>query len=496
MGNFSEKENDFLRFGDSLTLLSMDNKLNSSERRRLQRLSRYWDFYKGYHWQEIEAYDGQPQTTVNRCRIYIDKLASFELRKGFTVKSSDNTIDTVPVSPEKKTIAQYLEQVWQDNQKDVLCLGIGFMKNITGDAWIQVVHEFVEDDIFTLFPDGKIRIIVHNSSLIFPEYDPYDVSKLDKISIRFPIISPDGSARDEYRVTWTKDTIKTIYDKFSGREEEEIPNPYGFIPFVQIKNVEIPGWECGISDLEDLIPLNVEYNIKKSDVSEIIDYHAAPITIITGAQLKQLEKGANKIWSLPKDATAENLSLGDNLVAATEYVKDLETSMNLSVHIPEVALGVSGAGISNTSSVALQFTFMPLIERVEVKRLTTKVGIEEISRMILKISIDKGMILIPDSFTNRQVYELSIEFPDMLPKDELIELQKMQSEIQMGIASRRQILERLNRTNIEEIIAEVDKDAKENPDFYAIKTNLNSGITNGQSGAEEVRKTLTGENKK
>lgn len=67
-------------------------------------------------------------------------------------------------------------------------------------------------------------------------------------------------------------------------------NKYGVIPFVQIKNLSIAGKVEGVGDLDDIIPLNVEYNLKQSNVSEIISYHSAPITVVYGAKISNIEK--------------------------------------------------------------------------------------------------------------------------------------------------------------------------------------------------------------
>ena len=76
-------------------------------------------------------------------------------------------------------------------------------------------------------------------------------------------------------------------------------------------------------------------------VADIINYHAEPITIITGAKASQLERGAKKIWAgLPKDARVENLEGGyQGLKQGLEYMELLKRTMHEMVGIPETALG-------------------------------------------------------------------------------------------------------------------------------------------------------------
>lgn len=136
----------------------------------------------------------------------------------------------------------------------------------------------------------------------------------------------------------------------------------------------------------------MELNLKSSDVSEIIEYHSAPVTLVYGARVGQLEKGANKVWGgLPKDAKVENLTLDSDLQASKDYIASVKTAMHEIGGVPEGALGKDLA-ISNTSGVALQLMMMPLIERIEQKRALTKECLEKVNKLIIKIGLDEGLI--------------------------------------------------------------------------------------------------------
>jgi 23S rRNA pseudouridine1911/1915/1917 synthase len=169
-------------------------------------------------------------------------------------------------------------------------------------------------------------------------------------------------------------------------------NKYGVIPFFHCKNLELTGRNYGLSDLEDLIPLNMELNLKNSDVSEIIEYHSAPVTLVFGARIGQLEKGANKVWGgLPKDAKVENLALESDLQASKDYINSIKQAMHEIGGVPEGALGKDLA-ISNTSGVALQLMLMPLIERIKQKRALTAQCLSQVNKFIIKIGLTEGLI--------------------------------------------------------------------------------------------------------
>jgi hypothetical protein len=77
-----------------------------------------------------------------------------------------------------------------------------------------------------------------------------------------------------------------------------------------------------------------------------------------------------------------------------------------------------------------------------------------------------------------------------------MELQAIQQEMSLGLEDRRGAMKRLHKEDIEQKIKDVDEDKQNNPEFYGQKpsASINSGVTNGQTPVEQVRKELTGKN--
>jgi hypothetical protein len=77
-----------------------------------------------------------------------------------------------------------------------------------------------------------------------------------------------------------------------------------------------------------------------------------------------------------------------------------------------------------------------------------------------------------------------------------MELQLIEQEMRMGLESRKGAMKRLGKENIETLIAEIDADRKENPEIYGQLQNkdTNSGMGNGDTALESVRKETTGKN--
>lgn len=542
--NFRHRYADSIEDTLNIGQLIAQGNLTNEESLHLKKIKDAWDFYEGYHWEGIDDLD-TPQVTFNYCRAFVNKFVAFEFGKSFSINTqeaidkvsvtnNDTTIDITPdananevIEPEEvidgsndivtireKTQNEFLLSVWKDNNKDTLMTELGQTKSITGEAWIKTRFESVEElnDPFQKYPSGRIRITVIPTQFVFPEFNDHDKDKLERLLIMYPI----HSRRDTgllfkrtiettviYKEYWTAEEIVVYED---GEEVDRMDNPYGFIPFVQIKNFPIAGRTRGVGDIDDIIPLNVELNVKKSDISEVIDYHSAPITLVYGAKIGNLEKGANKVWGgLPKDSKVENLSLQGDLIASNAYSKDVKTSMCEIAGIPETVLGGASA-ISNTSGVALQYMNLPLIERTKVKRGCTARGLERVNEMILFIALSEGLITKPEDISMREFVSNTVELPDTLPKDELIELQKIQQEMTLGLECRHGAMERLGVDNIPKKLIEVDVERLQHPELfnpllqqlwyqnnYQSPTNA-GGMMNGQTPQEEMRKEITGQN--
>ena len=498
-----ERRRDFNDFFNT-SLVGLQGELDNKQVDRLRRIKLAWNFYEGYHWEEMPEQD-TPEITVNYCRAFVDKFVSFELGKAFSISTSKQ-MEGKPITKDGRTVFEYLEDVWEDNNQYLFTTEMGQMKSITGDAWVQVRYFEPDelDDPFNEYPDGRIKLLLMPTSVVFPEYDPHQRGVLTKVTVMYtyekivktPILGKVRKEQTLYKQIWTKDECAIIDGK---NEPEVIPNRYKAIPFVQIKNLVVAGRNEGRGDLEDLIPLNTEYNMKESNVSEIIDYHAAPVTVVYGAKIGNLEKGANKMWGgLSKEARVENLELKSDLGASSNYINNLKVAMCEVGGIPETVLG-GAQSISNTSGVALQYINLPLIEKTRLKRTSTEDGLERLNKLILLVSMFEGIIKKPSDISARDFFWNAVTLPDTLPKDMLLELQQIQQELKMGLESRRNAMKRIGKENIEELIKEIDEDRENNPTIYGIKENnneqsLNSGMLNGQTPVEQVRTELTGQN--
>lgn len=101
----------------------------------------------------------------------------------------------------------------------------------------------------------------------------------------------------------------------------------------------------------------------------------------------------------------------------------------------------------------------------------------------------------------------TVAFPDTLPKDELIELQKIQQEMTLGLECRHGAMQRMGKDNIPKKIAEIDRERTVHPELFnpalqqmwyqnssGMSPTNAGGMLNGQTPQEEMRKAITGQN--
>lgn len=434
--------------------------LSQSEQARVQAIQAYWDFYSGNHFRYVRE-QGERLVVMNYCGPIVDKSVSFLMGQPFQIqvpkKNAANTLDI-------------LNETWDVNKRDTFGVEMGQHGSISGDCYVKVTFDEKK---------GVVRLIVLNSQYVFPELDPHDYAKMTAVRIIYPLRNAEGKEQT-FMERISPDEIREFID---GEEQvaRRRPNISGEIPIVHIPNMPISGMFHGKSDLAELVPMNQELNEKLTDVSDIINYHAAPVTLIFGAIAQKLEKGAKKVWSgLPKDGRVENLELQSDLAASNAYIERIKKAMLEIGQTPEIALG-SQQAISNTSGVALHVQYQPLIDKTRIKQMTYGQGIKEINRLILKTWEAKLGFRVP----GEEPYASEVKFADPLPKDLLIERQIIAQDLGMGLLSRKQAMIQLGSTPAEAAAMLKEISGEQALQFQAemAAAQVNSGFTNGPGAA-------------
>ncbi len=420
-------------------------------------------FYLGHHW-SFRRPPGEPQVTANYTAAMADFLTTFTFGKGINFAVDTEFQHITPA---------LLDRIWsQDNDKEQTLWALGNSGGIYGDVFVKVAYEPAWQDGAGMSHPGRVRILPINPSFAFPEWHPHDKDRLIrfKLKYRFWTTSPEGTrAVCTYVEIITDDYIEEyVNDQLIDRR----PNPLGFIPVVHIANKPVLASPWGLSDIIDIIPLNRTYNETATDILDIINYHVAPVTIITGAKATNLEMGANKIWALQqKDARVENLSGGfEGLAPALEFLDRIKAWMHEITGVPETSLGQEQA-VSNTSGVALAIQYFPTMLKYNLKKIQYGTGIKRICEMALRtlfvfepasVNYDQstdgimrdGQPAFIDP-ADPQVYNLEITWPEPLPTDTLVKLNELMVLLQLGLESKKGALKELGEQFPDEKLQEL-----------------------------------------
>lgn len=450
---------------------------------RLNRYSMNWAMYLGHHW-SYKRETGETQNVFNYYRAFTDYLINFTFGRGVQFRSPKETEAIVP---------GLLKRVWEvDNDKQELLWEIGQQGSVSGDVFVKVAYEeaYNEPNTGRMMP-GRVRIIPLNAAHCFPEFHPHDRTRLIRFKLKYRFW---GTTAEGTRQVFTYTEILTeesIEEYVNDDLIDSRPNPLGVIPIAFAPNVRISGSPWGLADCHDIVALNRNYNEVSADVADIINYHAAPVTVITGAKASQLEKGAKKVWGgLPKDAQVFNLEGGGSgLAGALEYLDRLKIAMHEMVGIPATALG-EAQPISNTSGVALSIQFQPLMNRWQQKTIVYGQLFESINSLVMRtIALKEPDFLAwdPDNDVAPQEGQLSVldpndpityrsitHFPAPLPLDKLVLLNEIQAKMSLGLESKAGALRTLGEEFPEEKLVEIQnellQDAKADGALQLLKT--------------------------
>ena len=455
---------------------------------RLNRYSLNWAMYLGHHF-AYRRPTGESQLAYNYFRAFTDYMINFTFGRGVQFRSPKETEAIIP---------DILKRVWEvDNDKPTVLWEMGQQGAVSGDVFIKVAYEEAYEDSIGRFHPGRVRVLPLNASFCFPEFHPHDRERLIRFKLKYRFW---GTSLEGTRQVFTYTEILTddrIEEYINDELIDSRPNPMGIIPIVHIPNVRVSGSPWGLSDCHDIISLNRNYNEVATDVADIINYHAAPVTVITGAKASTMEKGPNKVWGgLPKDANVFNLEGGGSgLEGALKYLETVKRSMHEMTGIPETALG-QVQPISNTSGVALSIQFQPLMNKWQQKTVLYARGLERVNELVLlllaikepdllqwnpsdTVPLKEGQLAVLD-VNDPITYQSITHFPQPLPLDKLIALNEIQAKMSMGLESKEGALRTLGEEfpaeKLSEIRQELIEDAKADGALNLIQAQLSAAI--------------------
>ncbi len=382
------------------------NNFTEQEHLRIALYRTYYEMYAGKHW-DVERKDGEEQITANMCNAFVDKNAVFLFGKGWEISGSGSSASKVAIS--------FLEEVWQRNSKDLFGYELGHGGSLFGDYFILVHGDAMNRPKASLIAPMYVK----------PYFDPNDKYRMLSAEIQYSVHT---SASSQPVVVVILVDSQKIVEYRDGKKFAEREHRLGQCPVVHVRNLPVPATVYGRSDLYNIVELQKTYNKVMTDLTDIVAYHASPVTLAYGVRINQMEKGAQRMYAgLPYESKIENLEMKGDIDSSLKHAKEIKRLMHQLGSTPEVAFGsVEELRFSNSSAVALQLLFQPLLDTKKVKTFTYGTALAKVNELLLRWGEVNLQLVVPRNEEARlDFYTTHITFPDPLPRDanqELINL--------------------------------------------------------------------------
>lgn len=251
-----------------------------------------------------------------------------------------------------------------------------------------------------------LKIQLLGSEQVYPIWDPVDTETLLGVKIvtlyyeEDVVTAPHQTGAPNYSKFTQIITPTKIIEYKQDKPPTERDNPLGEIPLVHIRNMVLPREFYGMSDVDaGLLDLQRELNAKATDLSDIVNYHASPITCVIGARLGDITRSPKAIWSgFPAGTEVFNLEMKNtDMRAHLDFIRMLERWMLGTAEQPAATVDGEQA-ISNTSGVALQTMYQPIIQRTRRKKPGYERGLSLVNYFILRYREVLDRVDLPENF--------------------------------------------------------------------------------------------------
>ncbi len=380
----------------------------------------------------------------------LGKLQKISLEELLTEHTEEDALKEYIIKT--KYLLPLIHKFWENNkERGITYRGLVESLQVEGDLFIYLRYNETTKQVDMIPYTGKFVRIT-------PKRD--NIKAIESVLLEYEYYI--GEESHTYKM-YLDDTVKKIYDSSLGNPDtewhEEEPHYLGIVPFVHATINSSIHKTYGYSSLLQLLGLSNMSNSKLNDISEIIDYHASPITIVKGAKLSNLKKAPNKIWSnLPKDADVFNLNMQTDLRASMEFVNIMDSLMARTGKYPIKLLNGDTGAISNTSGVALQTLYKPIEDGItDLKDSVTKL-IDEMSTINLRI-LEYNEEVILKNF--KRGYKVTTKVNTSLPKDDLYQLQTIAQKLLMEVMSKQEAMRELGNKNPSATAREIREEKEE-----------------------------------
>jgi hypothetical protein len=224
-------------------------------------------------------------------------------------------------------------------------------------------------------------------------------------------------------------------DRWQRYQDEQLvaegDNSLGEIPLAHIQNLAAPFEYSGVSDVEQLIPLQDELNTRLCDRANRITMQSFKMYLGKGIEaFNELPVAPGRMWMTDNDQ-ADVIEFGGDAANPAEdaHIAELREAMDKVSGVTPIAAGAIRNRIGNlTSAAALRVTLMALLAKTERKRSIFGDAIARMCELSLAW-LDRAGVF----HTTPDERRVEVRWPNLLPDSELEQLRQAQIKRDLGV---------------------------------------------------------------
>ncbi len=408
------------------------------------------NFFEGDHWSFLKE-DGTPIRVYNYCRTTVANYTSFLASEPpeDDVPPRDNT-DEIEIARAEE-VEKLLEVIKEDNEYPVFFTEAVQNQSLLGDCfvfgpyieWMKIgekkvprvrfknvkrmenVRIFWTDEDFNEM-DGFIfnyRISVNKAEKIYEEQMRKRAIPSLAYSVPRNYPEPTGYKMCTVKIYWDDNYMLAMVEN---KVIDFIVHNWGFIPGLLVKNMSHPTRPWGVSDIEDMLDAQVEYNEAACATRGKINQVAIPHIFYSGegepveynaGQAQMIKLGPeDRIWPDP---------MGQSTAPFDTYLQNRKQDIHHLSMISEIFYG--GAMTAKATGRALSVLMQGVNNKVKGKQQYWKVALKKLNANILRLV----EIYVPSAKKLIQgYYRTDIFFPAVLIRNITEEINKLNMKVQ------------------------------------------------------------------
>ena len=414
--------------------------LPDQQRRRIERYSRLSEYRAGHQRRQLRTRPGQADDnlTLNFVGLVVERSISLLFGKGITFDLPGDTETEEDV---------YLQAAWDKNKQQIFLHKLAQYGATYGTPFVKIVPNAFESD---QRPEaGLPRLVALDPTWITVETEPEDMESIVRYTILF--VYGEGNQRHGRKQEisrilgvldngggdfFTTDQVVAweiadyeMADETGGRWRETGRSqwPYAFPPIIHWQNLPNMDSVYGLSDIEDVIPIQDRINFVASNISKIIRYHAHPKTWGKGfTKTDEQAWGPDEMVVIQGDnGQIDNLEMQSDLSSSQQFLMGLRQALfDVSRTVDITSLADKLGSLTN---FGLRVLYQDALAKLGTKRELYGDALVELNRRMLELAGFSGAV------------GGTVVWPEALPEDQAAQTTALQADLNMGIASKQTV---------------------------------------------------------